>query len=176
MSPKSERILLRGANWLGDAVMSTPALLRLREARPDAHITLLTHEKLSDLWLNHPAVDAVLTFAAGETIWSVVKKLRSARASIWLLANASGKVSSMPITSPVDRISGPRITSTPGNFVNGNTTSFTEMCFGSGSSLIPNSASDLPAITFAAILAHGTPVALPTNGTVRDARGFTSRT
>ena len=84
MSPKSERILVRGVNWLGDAVMSTPALLRLREARPDAHITLLTHEKLSDLWLNHPAVDAVLTFAAGETIWSVVKKLRSGNFQIGL--------------------------------------------------------------------------------------------
>ena len=39
-----------------------------------------------------------------------------------------------------------------------------------------SSASDLPAITVAAILASGTPVALATNGTVREARGLTSRT
>ena len=32
----------------------------------------------------------------------------------------------IPITSPVERISGPRITSTPGNFTNGNTASLTE--------------------------------------------------
>ena len=36
------RILVRGVNWLGDAVMTTPALLRLREKFPDDHITLLT--------------------------------------------------------------------------------------------------------------------------------------
>jgi heptosyltransferase-2 len=46
-SSKPEKILVRGVNWLGDAVMSTPALLRLREAFPDAHITLLTPEKTS---------------------------------------------------------------------------------------------------------------------------------
>jgi len=28
------RILVRGVNWLGDAVMTTPALLRLRQALP----------------------------------------------------------------------------------------------------------------------------------------------
>jgi len=33
--------------WLGDAVMTTPALQRLRERLHDAHITLLTHEKLA---------------------------------------------------------------------------------------------------------------------------------
>ena len=39
------RILVRGTNWLGDAVMTTPALLRLREKFPDAHIALLTPDK-----------------------------------------------------------------------------------------------------------------------------------
>jgi len=29
-----ENILVRGVNWLGDAVMTTPALLRLRRAGP----------------------------------------------------------------------------------------------------------------------------------------------
>ena len=33
------RILARSVNWLGDAVMTTSALLRLREKFPDAHIT-----------------------------------------------------------------------------------------------------------------------------------------
>ena len=43
-----------------------------------------------------------------------------------LLTNASANVSPTPITSPVDFISGPRIVSTPGNLMNGNTASFTE--------------------------------------------------
>src|SRR5436189_296369 len=42
------RILVRGVNWLGDAVMTTPALQRLRERFPRAHITLLTPVKLTE--------------------------------------------------------------------------------------------------------------------------------
>jgi len=34
-----EKILVRGVNWLGDAVMSVPALQRLRETKPGARIT-----------------------------------------------------------------------------------------------------------------------------------------
>ena len=40
----------------------------------------------------------------------------------------------------------------------------------------PSSASFLPAMTLAASLARGTPMALLTKGTVREARGLTSRT
>ncbi|MBI2925122.1 MAG: glycosyltransferase family 9 protein [Verrucomicrobia bacterium] len=72
----SERILVRGVNWLGDGVMSTPALLRLREARPQAHLSLLTPEKLADLWHNHPAVDAVLSFSPEESVWRLGRQLR----------------------------------------------------------------------------------------------------
>ena len=71
-----ERILVRGVNWLGDAVMTTPALQRLREALPGAHIALLTAAKLADLWSHHPDIDQVLTFEPGESVWSVGKKLR----------------------------------------------------------------------------------------------------
>jgi len=70
------RILVRGTNWLGDAVMTTPALLRLREKYPDAHIALLTPEKLKDLWLHHPAVNETISFAPGENVFSIAKKLR----------------------------------------------------------------------------------------------------
>ena len=40
--PAPRRLLIRGVNWLGDAVMTTPALLRLRELFPQTHIALLT--------------------------------------------------------------------------------------------------------------------------------------
>ncbi|MGB7747844.1 MAG: lipopolysaccharide heptosyltransferase II [Verrucomicrobiia bacterium] len=70
------RVLVRSTNWLGDAVMTTPALLRLREKFPDAHITLLTPEKLRDLWRQHPSIDSVITFTAGEGPLSVALKLR----------------------------------------------------------------------------------------------------
>jgi heptosyltransferase-2 len=70
------RILVRGVNWLGDAVMITPALHRLREKFPQARITLLTHEKLAELWKHQPSLDDTLSFAAGESVWSVCRRLR----------------------------------------------------------------------------------------------------
>ena len=73
--PPPEKILVRGVNWLGDAVMTTPALQRLREAKAGARITLLTHEKLADLWQGHPSIDEVLTFASNENVWSVGRRL-----------------------------------------------------------------------------------------------------
>ena len=74
--PPSRRILIRGVNWLGDAVMATPALLRLRERFSDSHFTLLTPEKLADLWKNHPAIDQTISFAPGENVFAVAQKLR----------------------------------------------------------------------------------------------------
>src|SRR5258706_80257 len=75
--PQPRRLLVRGTNWLGDAVMSTSALMRLREKFPDAQITLLTPEKLGDLWRHHPAVNGALSFGAGEGLISVARKLRA---------------------------------------------------------------------------------------------------
>ena len=69
-------ILVRGTNWLGDAMMTTPALLRLREKFPGAHLALLTPDKLRELWLNHPAVNEAISFAPGENVFSIAKKLR----------------------------------------------------------------------------------------------------
>jgi heptosyltransferase II len=73
------KILVRGTNWLGDAVMTTPALLRLREKFPDAHVAILTAEKLQELWANHPAVDETIPFAPSESIFSIGKKLRGGK-------------------------------------------------------------------------------------------------
>jgi heptosyltransferase II len=83
------RILVRGVNWLGDAVMTTPALLRLREKFPAAHITLLTPEKLKDLWLNHPAVNEIISFVPGESVFSIGKKLRAGKFDLALVLPSS---------------------------------------------------------------------------------------
>jgi heptosyltransferase II len=71
------RILIRGVNWLGDAVMTAPALMRLREKFPKAYIALLTPEKLKDLWGNHPAVNETISFGPGESVFFVGQKLRA---------------------------------------------------------------------------------------------------
>jgi len=48
-------------------------------------------------------------------------------AASWLFMKARPKFTSMPMTSPVERISGPSSTSTPGKRLKGNTDSLTDM-------------------------------------------------
>jgi heptosyltransferase-2 len=75
-APEPKSILVRGVNWLGDAVMTTPALQRLREHFPQAKITLATPEKLADLWLHHPSIDDVIPFKTGESVLRVASRIR----------------------------------------------------------------------------------------------------
>jgi len=69
-------ILIRSVNWLGDAIMALPAIDRLREALPDARLTLLTHEKLAGLWDGTEHFDEVLTFAKSESPFTIGQRLR----------------------------------------------------------------------------------------------------
>jgi heptosyltransferase II len=57
-----KRILVRGPNWLGDAVMCEPALRGLRRLFPDAQIELLVKPAVADLFVGHPALTRVLTY------------------------------------------------------------------------------------------------------------------
>ncbi len=82
---RAARIVVRGVNWLGDAVMSTPALLRLREAYPQAHIALITPTKLAELWRHHPAVDAILDFEPGEGPFAIARRVRAEQCELGLV-------------------------------------------------------------------------------------------
>ena len=58
---KPFRILIRSSNWLGDAVMSVPAVRAIKNGRPDAHVTVLAPEKVAPVWKLISEVDEVLT-------------------------------------------------------------------------------------------------------------------
>ena len=77
MSDTPQNLLIRGVNWLGDAVMTLPAITRLREALPTTRFSLLTHEKLYGLWEHTAHFDHVLTFAKGESPFLIGKRLKS---------------------------------------------------------------------------------------------------
>lgn len=74
---EARRILVRGVNWLGDAVMTLPALARLREACPKARLAILTHEKLADLWRGQPGIDQVIAFSKGDSPLKTARALRA---------------------------------------------------------------------------------------------------
>jgi heptosyltransferase-2 len=56
---EGERFLVCGTNWIGDAVMSMPAIQAFRRAKPDARITMLVKRPLAGLWAMHDSVDHV---------------------------------------------------------------------------------------------------------------------
>jgi len=78
-------ILVRGVNWLGDAVMTTPAMQRLCQRFPHAQVTLLTNEKLAQLWQQYPGLTAIETFNDRDHPWSVARRLRSRRFDVALI-------------------------------------------------------------------------------------------
>ena len=57
-----QRILVRGTNWIGDAVLTTPALTVLRAGFPKARIAVLAKPAVAELLQGHPAVDEIVVY------------------------------------------------------------------------------------------------------------------
>ncbi len=75
----THRILVRAVNWIGDAVMTTPALMSVRQTFPAAEITLLSNPLVGQLLQGHPAVDRVLCFDRKAMHRGLAGRLRLAR-------------------------------------------------------------------------------------------------
>jgi heptosyltransferase-2 len=54
-----QRIIVRGTNWVGDAMMTVPALRELRRLFPDAHITLATRSWAKGLFVGADFIDEI---------------------------------------------------------------------------------------------------------------------
>ena len=72
---KPFRIFIRAANWLGDSVISVPAVRAIKAARPDAHVTVAAPEKIASVWKLVPDIDEVLPLKPG-SFFSVVQTIR----------------------------------------------------------------------------------------------------
>ena len=57
-----ERVVVRGVNWVGDAVMTIPALRELRRVLPHAHITLATRSRAEGLFADADFLDDLLIY------------------------------------------------------------------------------------------------------------------
>jgi len=77
--------MVRATNWIGDAVISLPAIEALRERFPGSEITLVSKPWVSEVYLHHPAVSRQIVYdSAGEHkgargFRKLVRKLRSER-------------------------------------------------------------------------------------------------
>ncbi len=59
------RILIRAANWVGDAVMTTPVVRAVRKNYPKAHITVLAKPWVIPVYENNPYLDEIMVYDNG---------------------------------------------------------------------------------------------------------------
>jgi heptosyltransferase-2 len=77
-----KRIVVRSANWVGDAIMTTPALHTLRYHFPAAHITLLAKPWVIPVFEHNPDVDDIMVFQTGNRhkghigLWRLTRDMR----------------------------------------------------------------------------------------------------
>jgi len=72
---KPFQILIRSSNWLGDAVMSVPAVRAIKAGRPDARVTIAAPENIAPVWKLVSEVDAIIPLPENRLL-SVVRLLR----------------------------------------------------------------------------------------------------
>ena len=86
-----QKIIVRATNWIGDGVMSLPALHALRARFPKAEIVLVTKPWVSELYWHLPAVSRQIIYnPEGEHegprgFWRLVRGLREERFDAALL-------------------------------------------------------------------------------------------
>jgi heptosyltransferase-2 len=84
-----KRVVVRGANWVGDAVMTVPALRELRRVLPGAHVTLATRAWAEGLFEGADFIDDILPLegARGKTnaVFRNARQWRARRFDLALL-------------------------------------------------------------------------------------------
>jgi heptosyltransferase-2 len=69
------RILVRGVNWVGDAILSYPTVQQLKTLFPKSHLAILIPSYLADLWKSFPYVDEIILFQKKGGIRSIGEDL-----------------------------------------------------------------------------------------------------
>ena len=71
-----KNLLVRGVNWIGDGVMTLPALKALRKALPGTKISLLVKPWVSPVFEKNPDIDEIIPY--GDTLMGIIGKTRLA--------------------------------------------------------------------------------------------------
>jgi heptosyltransferase II len=77
------KILVRATNWVGDAVMSLPALAAIRESFSKAEIAVLARPWVADIYAGQNSIDRVIPYQAARGLqdwgakWDLAGRLRA---------------------------------------------------------------------------------------------------
>ena len=81
--------MVRSPNWLGDAVMSLPAVRNLKTILGGGRLAVAAPEKLAALWQTCPFVDEVISLDRPKSVTACARKLRAGKfGSAVLLPNS----------------------------------------------------------------------------------------
>ena len=74
-----KRLLIRSTNWIGDAIMTTPAVRAIRRNFPEAHISMLAKPWVAPVFAHSPHVDEIVIYDSGGRHTGTLGPLRLAR-------------------------------------------------------------------------------------------------
>src|SRR5438309_10914418 len=74
------KILIRATNWVGDAVMSLPAIRAVHARFPAAELVVLARPWVADLYARETAISRVIPYDVASGFRDLSAKLRVARA------------------------------------------------------------------------------------------------
>jgi heptosyltransferase-2 len=74
-----KRIIIRTANWVGDALMTTPAIRAVRKQFPGARIALLAKPWVSPIFDHTPHIDELLSYDSASRHAGMIGKWRLSR-------------------------------------------------------------------------------------------------
>jgi heptosyltransferase II len=88
---RPRKILLRSTNWIGDAIMTTPAVRTIRENFPEAEIAILAKPWVADVFTASTHVDKVILYRSDGAhrgirgLWQLAGELRAKRFDLAIL-------------------------------------------------------------------------------------------
>jgi heptosyltransferase-2 len=74
---RCKNLLIRGVNWIGDSVMTLPAIKSIRKYLPEAKISLLVKPWVSEIFENNPYIDEIILY--NEKHKGLIGKIRLSR-------------------------------------------------------------------------------------------------
>jgi heptosyltransferase-2 len=106
------KILIRATNWIGDAIMSLPAVRAVRARFPDARITVLAKPWVAALYEGERSIDEVMTFEGAPGAkdwgakWRLARRLRAQNFDLAVLFPNSFESAAVVRLAGVKRIVG----------------------------------------------------------------------
>src|SRR3954466_10495521 len=111
--PVPEKVLVVQPNWVGDAVMATPALRAIRELYPNSHISYLMRRYVKPVYMGMPWANQLITYRTGKTkakagkgLFDLAARLRAGKFDLAIVLPNSFRSALMCKMAGIDRVVG----------------------------------------------------------------------